>query len=189
MTQYSYSRVDLFENCPYHFKLRYIDKLTELPRYDANNPLLLGGAMHTGIEHDVETAIKQYYASYPVMTDALINEAIKLELLIPRVHAWLEEMFPDCEFIHEYEIDKPRFKGFVDLIVKTPDGTCMVIDFKYSNNIKNYLDSGQLHIYKEELEKDGFVVKKLGYLFIPKVSIKQKENEDLYHSVSALSPR
>ncbi|MBC1391608.1 PD-(D/E)XK nuclease family protein, partial [Listeria welshimeri] len=36
--QFSYSRVSLFKDCPYHFKLRYIDKLTEIPKLDANNP-------------------------------------------------------------------------------------------------------------------------------------------------------
>lgn len=48
--QFSYSRVDLFKRCPYHFKLRYIDRLTELPNYEANSPLIVGHALHTGIE-------------------------------------------------------------------------------------------------------------------------------------------
>lgn len=181
MTQYSYSRVSLYEDCPYHFKLRYIDQLTELPRYDPYNPLILGNAMHAGIEKGVEYGVEQYFNSYPVITNKLINEAIKLELLIPRVHAWLDEMFPDCKLIHEYEIDDENFKGFVDLIVETPDGKHVVIDFKYSNNVKNYLDSGQLHIYKDKLDALGFNVVRLGYLFIPKVSIKQSENEELFH--------
>jgi phage nucleotide-binding protein len=180
LTQYSYSRVSLFENCPYHFKLKYIDKLTELPRYDADNPLIIGHALHTGIEHDVKTALDEYYNAFPVLTDEIINEAIKLEILIPKVKDYLYRNFEDFEFIHEYKIDHEDYIGFVDLILKAPDGTCMVMDFKYSNNIKNYLDSGQLHIYKDYLEKDGFDVQRLAYLFVPKTSIKQKENEDLY---------
>lgn len=181
MTQYSYSRVSLFEDCPYHFKLRYIDKLTELPNYDAANALTIGKALHTGIEHDVQTALDYYYNSFPVLTDRMVEEAIKLEILIPKVQAFLNEMFDGWELIHEYEIDKPDYKGFVDLIAVANDGRCMVIDFKYSNHIKNYLDSGQLHIYKDYLEQDGFIVKKLAYLFVPKTSIKQKKDEDLFH--------
>lgn len=182
MTQYSYSRVSLFEDCPYHFKLRYIDKLTEIIDYNrADHPLLIGHALHTGIEHDVKTAINEYYNSFPVVTDRIVEEAMKLEILIPKVKEFLEQNFPECELIHEYEIDHDDFVGYVDLIIKAPDGTCMVMDFKYSNHIKNYMESGQLHIYKDRLEQDGFEVEKLAYLFVPKTSLKQSENEDLFH--------
>ncbi|RHW37298.1 NTP-binding protein [Neobacillus notoginsengisoli] len=181
MTQFSYSRVSLFNDCPFHFDLRYIKRLTELPRYDADNPLIIGNALHTGVEHDVETAINEYYNAYPVLTDPIIEEALKLEILIPKVKAFLDKNFSDCELIHEYKIDHYDFVGYVDLIIQAPDGTCMVMDFKYSNNIKNYLESGQLHIYKDRLERDGFSVKKLAYMFVPKTSMKQKDNEDLFH--------
>lgn len=181
MTQYSYSRVSLFEDCPYHFKLRYIDKLTELPKYDADNPLILGHALHKGIETDVETALEEYFNALPVLTDEIINESIKLEILIPKVKDYLTKSFTDFELIHEYEINTENYKGFVDLILKAPDGTCMVMDFKYSNNIKNYLDSRQLHIYQYFLEEEGFDVKRLAYLFVPKTNLKQGETEDLFH--------
>lgn len=181
MTQYSYSRVSLFNDCPYHFKLKYIDRLTELPRYDADNPLIIGHALHKGIETDVETALNEYFDAFPVLTDSIIEEAMKLEILISKVKEFLEQNFSDCELIHEYKLDFPNYLGFVDLILVAPDETCMVIDFKYSNHVENYLESGQLHIYKDYLEQDGFNVKRLAYLFIPKTSLKQKENEDLFH--------
>lgn len=181
MTQYSYSRVSLFNNCPYHFKLRYIDQLTELPRYDADNPLIIGHALHTGIEHDVDTALNAYYRSFPVLTDAIVVEAMKLEILIPKVKDFLERYYGDCELIHEYKLDFPNYVGFVDLIIRSPNGKCTVIDFKYSNNIDNYLNSGQLHIYKDYLTQDGFNITHLNYLFVPKRNMKQKENEDLFH--------
>jgi phage nucleotide-binding protein len=181
MTQYSYSRVSLFNNCPYHFDLKYNKKLTEIPKLDADNPLIIGHALHSGIEHDVETALKEYYNAFPVLTDAIVEEGMKLEILIPKVKRYLESQFDGFEFIHEYKIDHPTYIGFVDLILIAADGTCMVVDFKYSNNIKNYLDSGQLHIYKDYLEKDGFDIQRLAYLFVPKTSLKQKDTEDLFH--------
>lgn len=180
MLKYSYSRVDLFNNCPYHFKLRYLDKLTELPNYEASNPLLVGNALHEAIEHDLDTAINNYFNSFPVLTDDIILEAMKLEVVVPKVQEFLEQ-FIGFELIHEYKIDKPDYVGYVDLILVAPTKECVVIDFKYSNNIKNYLDSGQLHIYKYYLEQDGFNVKKLGYLFVPKVNLKREENEDLFN--------
>jgi len=180
VTQFSYSRVSLFQDCPYHFDLRYNQGLTEISNLNADNPLIIGHALHTGIEHDVETALNEYYNSFPVLTNAIVEEAMKLEILIPKVKAFLEKNFEGFEFIHEYKIDHERYLGFVDLIAKAPDDTYMVVDFKYSNNIENYLKSGQLHIYKDYLELDGFDVQRLAYLFVPKTSIKQKKDEDLF---------
>lgn len=65
-------------------------------------------------------------------------------------------------------------------MIKNEDGTVDVIDFKYSNNIDNYLQSKQIHLYKYYLEKKGFKVRNLGYLFIPKTSIRMKKTEDTY---------
>ncbi|EAG8700780.1 NTP-binding protein [Listeria monocytogenes] len=192
--QFSYSRVSLFKDCPYHFKLRYLDKLTEIPKFDANNPLIIGNAMHKGIETDSKIMLEEYYNSFPVITDEQVNEAIKLEILLEKVKAYFDDG-EEVEYIHEYMIDVPELKGFVDLIVKNADGNCYVIDFKYSNHVKNYVDSGQLHIYQHFLEQAGFNVVGLGYLFIPKTSIRQKNSEDLHQfrnrlveTVTALEP-
>lgn len=65
-------------------------------------------------------------------------------------------------------------------MIKNQDGTVDVIDFKYSNNIDNYVQSKQIHLYKYYLEKKGFNVRNLGYLFIPKTSIRMKKTEDTY---------
>jgi len=56
-----------------------------------------------------------------------------------------------------------------------------IYDFKYSNNIKNYKQSDQLHLYKYFFEKcnPGKYIRNLFYLFVPKVNIKKKKTEDL----------
>src|SRR5690625_1150000 len=107
---------------------------------------------------------------------------MKLEIVVPKVNDFVEQ-FKDFDFIHEYEIKRDNFIGYVDLILQHKETKeCIVMDFKYSNHIKNYLDSGQLHIYKYYLEQDGFNVKRLGYLFVPKVNRRQDHdnNEDLH---------
>lgn len=68
----------------------------------------------------------------------------------------------------------------MDLIIHNQDGTVDVIDFKYSNNIENYINSKQIHLYKYYLEQKGFKVRNLGYLFIPKTAIRMKKTEDTY---------
>ena len=75
----SHSKVDLFKRCPYHFNLKYIEKATELDKFEANSPLKVGNAIHYGIEvDDKDKMIEYYYSMYPVITDLIINESIKL---------------------------------------------------------------------------------------------------------------
>lgn len=168
--QYSHSRVETFKSCPYKYKLRYVDKLETLPSDDPQNPLIIGSAMHLGIEQDVKTAIEWYYNQYPVITDLHINEAIKLESLIPKVKAIL----PKGQ--HEIKIETNDFIGFADLVTRNGD----VYDFKYSNHIDRYLDSKQLHLYKHFREMNCDKTNDLYYVFIPKTMIRQKKTETLY---------
>ena len=182
--QVSYSRVSCHENCPYQFKLHYINGLETIFNCDPQNALVLGHALHTGIEKDVSTAIKEYYSAYPVIKDAHVTEAIKLEYLIPKVKAVL----PEGE--HEVKIETDDFVGYIDLLVPadewefTPMGSkCSITDdvydiydFKYSNNIPNYMTSAQLHLYKYffELANPGKHIRNLYFVFVPKCQLKQK---------------
>ena len=83
--QLSYSRISTYEKCPHQFKLRYMDGLQTIFNCDPQNAFVLGHALHTGIEKDVQAAIEEYYAAYPVIRDAHVTEAMKLEYLIPKV--------------------------------------------------------------------------------------------------------
>ena len=175
MTQFSHSRVECFKKCPFQYYMRYVEKIKTLPNTDADNALILGHAMHTGIEQGVKAAIDEYYASFPIITDLHIHEVMKLENLIPKVRAIL----PDGIF--EKAISTSDYIGFMDLLVPVDDGVYDLVDFKYSNNVKNYLDSEQLHLYKYFYEKmTGDKIRNMFYLFIPKIQIRQKKTEDLY---------
>ena len=78
--QVSYSRINTFKSCKYKYWLRYIMKLQVLSDYDPQSPLILGNAIHTGIEKTLEDAIKEYYNSYPVINDLHVDEVIKFEI-------------------------------------------------------------------------------------------------------------
>ena len=123
---------------------------------------------------------KFYYDQYPVINDNHVNEMIKLSTMVGKAQKVMEELVKDRETTFEHEINFPAFRGFVDLIIYNKDGTVDVYDFKYSNNIDHYLESKQLHLYKYFLEKEGFKVRSLGFIFIPKTQIRQKKTEDLY---------
>lgn len=182
--QLSYSRISTYEKCPYQFKLRYLDGLQTIFNCDPQNALTLGHALHTGIEKDVQAAISEYYSAYPVIRDAHVTEAMKLEYLIPKVKALL----PDGE--HEVKIETPDFVGFIDLLVPmgymskesiyNPYGEEVNVydlyDFKYSNNVKSYMESAQLHLYKYffELTNPGKRIRNLYFVFVPKCNLKMK---------------
>jgi len=187
--QISHSRVECFEGCPYRYKLRYIDKYEVLKPDNADNPLFLGTALHTGIEKDVKTAIDEYYKNFTVITDEHINEAMKLEFQIPRAKALL----PQGEY--EVQIQDEDFIGFIDLLVPVSGeelfdevGNSVIeptvydlYDFKYSNNVYHYKDSPQLHLYKYYFEKThpGKKIRNMKFMLVPKVNIRQKKTEEL----------
>ena len=181
--QVSHSRIETFRKCPYQYKLRYKDNLTTLPTDDPASPLILGHALHTGIEKDVKAAIDEYYGAYPVITDNHVNEALKLEYWLPKI----KEALPK-NGIHELKIEDEDFIGFIDYLVPNPykwsDGTIQkddikyydLYDFKYSNNIKNYMDSEQLHLYKYYFEKlnPEKKIRNMYFMFVPKCQLKIK---------------
>lgn len=170
--QVSHSRIETFKQCGYKYKLRYVDKLQTYFNGDPANPLIIGTALHTGIEKDVKTAIAEYYSNYPVITDQNVEEAIKLEAIIPKCKAVL----PDG--IYERKIECAEFIGFIDLLVEVEKGVYDLYDFKYSNNVKNYLESGQLHEYKHYFERTtGEKIRDLYFMFAPKVAIRMKKTE------------
>lgn len=178
--QVSYSRISTFKQCPYKYKLMYIDKLKTKFNLDPTNALVLGTAVHTGIEkRNVEAAIKSYYSNYPSVTEKMLNEAIKLEVLVD--HAI--NSLPEGKY--ELELEDEDFKGFIDMLILTDKDDDRewydLYDFKYSNNVNNYMESGQLHVYKYWFEKlfPNKTIDQMYFVFIPKVNLKQGEYEDI----------
>lgn len=200
--QVHYSAIALYENCPYQYKLRYIDEIETIFNCDPQNALTLGTALHKGAETDLETAIRGYYDSYPIIDDRHVTEAMKLEYWIPK----LKETVPEGE--HEVYFETPDYAGTIDLLVPTEltleekddmcckcdkqddcgyccSGQCNrnkfanyydIYDFKYSNNIDNYMKSPQLHLYKHFFEQanPGKRIRKLYFVFVPKSFLRQK---------------
>lgn len=163
--------------------MHYLDRIKTDNPTEADNALVLGTALHTGIEKDVKTALEQYFMSFPIIDDSHINEAIKLEYLIPKA----KTILPSGEY--EVEIKDHNFIGYIDLLapatifkrgVEIPN-QYDIYDFKYSNNVDYYKTSRQLHLYKYFFERcnPGKKIRNLYFLFVPKVNIKKGKTEDL----------
>ena len=97
--------------------MRYVEGIDTIPNTDADNALILGTALHTGIEEGVEQALDFYKNSFPVLTDDHIHEMMKLEAMIPKAKAVLP---PGGTF--ELPIGNADFIGFMDYLVPVGKG-------------------------------------------------------------------
>lgn len=162
--------------------------MTTIPATEPDNPLILGQTVHTGIEKSLKEAIREYCFSFPIIADEHINEIIKFETVILLARAAIP---PGGQF--EVEIKDDDFHGFIDYLVparteqrlngenqEIPD-VFDLYDFKYSNNVSGYKQSGQLHEYKYFFERNnpGKKIRNMYFVFIPKVTIRQKKTETL----------
>ena len=181
MNNFHFSTTECFEKCPARFKYRYLEDLDTIPSDDPQNPLKLGTAVHRAMETDLQTAVHEYLFSYPVITNEHINEVIKIEYWIPR----MKELLP--EGLHEYNFKNDVYEGTADLLVpctkhdlNVKNGQFDLYDFKYSNNQHLYMDSKQLHVYKHMIERiTGKKIRKMFFVFVPKVMIRQKKDETI----------
>lgn len=171
--RYSYSNISTFAQCPYRWKLQYVDKLKTIPETNAENPLWCGLAIHKGIEMwDVQAGLDEYKSHYNLITDENINWMIQLEYQLSKA---LELLPKGGE--HEIEIQLPNFVGYVDYVC----GDTMY-DFKFSNNVDNYLHSPQLSIYKHYLNvvRPDIKINHTKFMFVPKINIHKKKDESLF---------
>ena len=181
MNRFHFSTAECFENCPARWNYRYKEGIETIESDDPANALKVGTALHKGIETDVNTAIHEYFMSYPVINDLHVNEQIKLEYWLPIV----KKMLPEGQ--HEVQMQSDFYEGTMDLLVpctkldsELEQGQFDLYDFKYSNNVKHYMESRQLHVYKYFCEKIlGKKIRKMFFVFVPKVNIKQKQTESL----------
>lgn len=164
--RFSYSNISTFSKCPYQWFLQYKERLKTLPETNADNALWLGLGLHKGIECGVEAGIAEYKSHFNILTDEHLNYIMQLEYQIPRVI----ELLPEGGE-HELEIKTDDFVGYIDYVCGDT-----LYDFKFSNNIDNYLKSPQLSIYKHYLElvRPDIKINHLKYIFVPKVQIRQR---------------
>ena len=164
----SHSALSTFMQCPMRYKLRYIDKIETPFDYDPHNALVLGTALHTGIEKGVDEAIEYYKSQYFFLEDANYAEIEKLKLIIEACR----EILPAGEYERKILVDlnEDEFIGYADLLVPVEDNVYDLYDFKYSNNINGYLESAQLHEYKFFLEMGSDIkIRNMYFVFAPKI--------------------
>lgn len=153
MSHISYSALKIFNECPYKFKLLYEDKV---PKSNGSEYTSFGTALHEAAEMKVqdesvdeikifldkfESEILLLKEQKPSVDEKLLNEMREQgKKLAPQIIPALKKHFGEFklmaaeEDILEAVKEAPElnydFKGFIDLIIKTPDDKIHILDWK-----------------------------------------------------------
>tara|TARA_R100000808_G_scaffold22564_1_gene49162 strand:+ start:2736 stop:3503 length:768 start_codon:yes stop_codon:yes gene_type:complete len=151
MSHISFSEIKNWNQCAYYHKLTYIDKLKG---FEGNLYTAFGSALHTVCEKIVIKDIKDKKSLFQLSFSNEINNLPKTiqenidtkmvsdmrrqgDMLVDLILPQLKKNFEKFEVISvEEKIYEPienhdrKFKGFIDLVIKTEDGKYHVIDWK-----------------------------------------------------------
>lgn len=149
----SFSELKNWKECPHRHKLIYVDKL---PHFSGNEFTAFGTAIHAVCEKIVpdnsQSASEIFELSFLSELATLKKDGHKLnntlvedmraqakpicEQILPAVKEHFgdfevvsveEQLLEDMSDIESYG---KKFKGFIDMVIKTPDGTYHIIDWK-----------------------------------------------------------
>jgi len=150
MSHISFSELKNWSFCPFYHKITYIDKIKG---FAGNEFTAFGTSMHSVCESKL---LNKSIDSYKEFENEFIEEIAKLpsdlqlnEKLILDMGTQAEKLIPEIEpalkeyFKEGYEVitteeslmvpigeTNYNFKGYIDAVVKTPDGKIHIIDWK-----------------------------------------------------------
>ena len=150
MSHVSYSEIKIWHECPYKHKLQYIDRIAG---FKGNLHTAFGTAIHSVCEHGLldESLDRDahFLEEFAKEVASLEEKEVVIELDLkeqmmgqykPIVDSFRDELdnyFKECEVVateeklyEDIEGEDMKFKGFIDLVVKTPDGKYHILDWK-----------------------------------------------------------
>ncbi len=140
---FSYSRLSLYEECPYRFKKVYVDGEREAESL----PLALGKAVHKAIEMRLkgfpeDAALARGFIEANFKRELNFNEVQKLMRRVP-----YEKYIGNLEAV-EFSFQLPltstvAFRGVIDLVTTNGD----IIDWKTNRKMYDVQDTKQLALY------------------------------------------
>ena len=142
---FSYSRLKLYEECPYKFYLKYILEFKE----ENTLPLALGKAVHKAIEcringDDLEKAVMEGWVEaefHPEVThEDIADLASRAKVYTNMGETEIKFMLP----LDKNNPNSPKIQGFIDVVV---DKGTSFIDWKTNRVMYEVMDNKQLAIY------------------------------------------
>ncbi len=211
----SYSEFKIWNECTHKHKLIYID---ELPHFSSNEYTAFGTAIHKACEEKIVDpsvdALAVFEESFleglreikeenkelnkELVTDMRQQAPLLCTQFLPAVieHFGDFEVFSVeealMENIDDFDSYGRKFKGFIDLVIKTPDGKFHVIDWKTcswgwsSHKKQDKIINYQLTLYKHYFAKKHNIDPKMveTYFGLLKRTAK-KENIEIHRVTSA----
>ena len=211
MSHVSYSEIKTWNECPHKHKLQYVDKIDG---FKGNLHTAFGTAIHSVCEHgllneDLDRE-KHFLEEFAKELVSLKEKEVEVDMTLhnqmmgqyePIVSSFRDELdnyFEDCEVVsteeklyEDIEGHDLKFKGFIDLVVKTKDGKYHILDWKTtswgwdsrrrSDKIVNY----QLTLYKYFwAKKHGIPLDKIETHFGLLKRTAKKNNTEIFRSTS-----
>ena len=147
----SYSELKIWAECPFKHKVIYIDKQKG---FQGNEYTAFGSSIHTLCENAVQGLLdspdyddffdesfdRELEQLAETREDLVEQMRSQAKTITPQIMPALEKYFEEYKVfsveeklfqkINDFSLDKYKFKGYIDLVVKTPDGKYHVIDWK-----------------------------------------------------------
>jgi RecB family exonuclease len=152
MSHISYSALKIFNECPFKYKLLYEDKVA---KSNGSEYTSFGTALHEAAElkvqdeavNEQEIFLNKFESEIKLLKEQKeVDEKLVEEMreqgkkLAPQIIPALKQHFGEFKLLAAeediYEVIKEvpemqyAFKGFIDLIVETPDGKIHILDWK-----------------------------------------------------------
>ena len=147
----SYSELKIWAECPFKHKVIYIDKQKG---FQGNEYTAFGSSIHALCENAVQGLLdspdyddffdesfdRELEQLAETREDLVEQMRSQAKTITPQIMPALEKYFEEYKVfsveeklfqkINDFSLDKYKFKGYIDLVVKTPDGKYHVIDWK-----------------------------------------------------------
>ena len=179
MSHISYSELKTWAECPYKHKISYIDKEKG---FTGNEYTAFGSTLHTLCENAIQDLIQesdyddffdehfdreleQLGPDHEQRTELIEQMRGQAKNLSPQILPTVKKHFGEFEVVSveekiyekiiDFSLDRYNFKGYIDLVIKTPDGKYHVIDWKTCSwgwdrhKRNNKLVTYQLTLYKK----------------------------------------
>jgi hypothetical protein len=147
----SYSELKIWAECPFKHKVIYIDKQKG---FEGNEYTAFGTTIHTLCENAVQGLLQEdeyddfFNESFDgelaqlgeIRQDLVEQMRDQAKSIMPLIMPELSKTFEEYEVfsveeklfekINDFSLDKYKFKGYIDLVLKTSDGKYHIIDWK-----------------------------------------------------------
>ena len=211
----SYSELKTWAECPFKHKLIYIDKKKG---FTGNEFTAFGSSIHSLCENAIQDLLdeseyddffdasfdgelERLDSDYEQRTELIEQMRGQAKILIPQIMPEVRKTFPDFEVfsveeklfekINDFSLDKFTFKGYIDLVIKTPDGKYHIIDWKTCSwgwdreKRSSKLITYQLTLYKKFFcEKHGVEPKMVETHFALLKRTAKKDNVEIFRVTS-----